>query len=155
MSKAEVVAPLCCLDCLKPYSNFPLDSTLPNEQWRMIHDGDGGVLCANCMVARAAKLPGAVALRMRIEFSPTARSRVPREDRMNDQAKDIDIETVVTCLEDDAARLLDENPDDEIAHNMQEAAALIHDLQRQIAKMKARPDPLGEALNSGDGAYRP
>ncbi len=58
-----------CLDCGKPYSEFPLDSTLPDEQWRMIHNSEGGILCANCMVARAAKLPGTIAVRMRIEFA--------------------------------------------------------------------------------------
>ena len=58
-----------CLDCGKPYSDFPLDATLPDEQWRMIHDSEGGLLCANCMVARLAKLPGAIAVRMRLEFA--------------------------------------------------------------------------------------
>ena len=58
-----------CLDCGKPYSDFPLDTVLPDEQWRMIHDSEGGLLCANCMVARLAKLPGAVAVRMRLEFA--------------------------------------------------------------------------------------
>lgn len=53
---------------------------------------------------------------------------------MSNQSDNLnDIETVLTCLEDDAARLLDVNPNDEIAHNMQQAAALIDDLQRQIA----------------------
>ncbi len=61
--------PLACLDCGKVYRDFPLDATLPDEQWRMIHDSEGGILCANCMVARAAKLPGAVAVRMQIEFA--------------------------------------------------------------------------------------
>lgn len=61
--------PLACLDCGKPYRDFPLDSTLSAEQWRLIHDSEGGVLCANCMVARAAKLPGVVAVRMQIEFA--------------------------------------------------------------------------------------
>lgn len=61
--------PLACLDCGTPYQSFPLDSTLPNDQWRMIHDSEGGILCANCMVERASKLPGAVAIRMQIEFA--------------------------------------------------------------------------------------
>lgn len=61
--------PLACLDCGLLYRNFALDATLPDDQWRMIHDSDGGILCANCIIERAVKLPGAVAIRMRIEFS--------------------------------------------------------------------------------------
>lgn len=60
---------LKCLDCRKPYKSFGLDMTLPDDQWRMIHDSEGGLLCANCMVARASKLKGAVAVRAKIEFA--------------------------------------------------------------------------------------
>lgn len=60
---------LGCLDCGKPYRSFLLDATLPHDQWRLIHHSDGGVLCANCIVARAARLSGAMAVRMRIEFA--------------------------------------------------------------------------------------
>jgi hypothetical protein len=60
--------PLSCMDCGLPYSMFSVDSTLPDEQWRMIHDSEGGLLCAQCMVERASKLPGVVAVRMRIDF---------------------------------------------------------------------------------------
>jgi hypothetical protein len=35
----------------------------------MIHNSEGGLLCANCMVERASHLPGAVAVRMQIEFA--------------------------------------------------------------------------------------
>ena len=62
---------LACMDCGKPYADFPLDATLPDEQWLMIHDSHGGVLCANCMVARAAKIPGAIAVRMFIDRAAT------------------------------------------------------------------------------------
>jgi hypothetical protein len=58
---------LGCMDCGKPYSTFPLDMTIPDGQWREIHETDGGVLCANCMVARLAKLPGAIAVRAYLE----------------------------------------------------------------------------------------
>lgn len=63
---------LSCMDCGVPYADIPLDATLSDEQWRMIHDSEGGILCASCMVARAAKFPGAVAVRMRIEFNEQA-----------------------------------------------------------------------------------
>jgi len=57
-----------CMDCHKPYKLFELDTTLPDEQWLMIHPSDGGVLCANCIVARASKLHGAIAIRAYIDF---------------------------------------------------------------------------------------
>lgn len=59
--------PACCADCAKPYSDFPLDATLPHDQWERIMGSPNGLLCANCMVARASKLPGAVAVRMTID----------------------------------------------------------------------------------------
>lgn len=40
-----------------------------------------------------------------------------------------EIESVIACLGDDAAKLLDANPDDEIAANMVHAAALLGQLQ--------------------------
>lgn len=58
-----------CDDCNLPYRAFPLDLTLPHDQWALIHperDG-GGVLCAFCIVQRASKLPGAIAVRATIE----------------------------------------------------------------------------------------
>jgi hypothetical protein len=63
-----------CMDCVAVYADFPLDTTLPDEQWRMIHDRDGGLLCASCIVKRGAKLPGVIALRARFEFAGEAGS---------------------------------------------------------------------------------
>ena len=63
---------LKCEDCSLPYKDFPLDTTIPNGQWLDIHperDG-GGILCANCMIKRASKLPGIIAARMVFEFKP-------------------------------------------------------------------------------------
>lgn len=51
-----------CLDCGKPYADFSLDLLLPRWQWLQIHPADSGVLCANCIVDRASKLAGAVAV---------------------------------------------------------------------------------------------
>jgi hypothetical protein len=56
-----------CLDCHLPYTDFPLDLTLPDEQWLLIHPDGGGVLCANCIVRRASQLPNVVAVRAYIE----------------------------------------------------------------------------------------
>lgn len=58
-----------CMDCGALYRDFPLDTTLPDEQWRQIHPNDGGVLCASCMVKRGAMLPRVIALRARFEFA--------------------------------------------------------------------------------------
>ena len=58
----------CCKDCDLPYIEFGLDTTLTNEQWLMIHpEGEGGLLCANCIARRAEKLDGAIAIRAIIE----------------------------------------------------------------------------------------
>lgn len=64
-----------CLDCDKPYEDFGLDMTLPDHQWLMIRPEKDGLLCANCIVKRASKLPKAIAVRavidMPVEFLRT------------------------------------------------------------------------------------
>jgi hypothetical protein len=58
-----------CLDCGMPYRDFPLDTTLPDDQWLMIHpEGENGLLCASCMVRRASRLTGIIAVRARFDF---------------------------------------------------------------------------------------
>jgi hypothetical protein len=49
---------VCCKDCGMPYGGDNwLDTVLSNKQWLLIHpDGEGGILCANCIIKRAAKL---------------------------------------------------------------------------------------------------
>lgn len=64
-----------CLDCGLPYEDFPLDLLLPRAQWLEIHPDDGGLLCAQCMVKRASKVPGATCVHAVIEIAPRA---VPR-----------------------------------------------------------------------------
>lgn len=71
---------LKCMDCPTAYRDFPLDCTLPDEQWAMIHDSEGGVLCAACMVRRIRKrVPGAVAVRMTIDISPASHTPAAKE----------------------------------------------------------------------------
>lgn len=54
-----VAGPAACLDCGLPYADFPLDLNLPRAQWLAIHpEGENGLLCAACIVRRAAKIPG-------------------------------------------------------------------------------------------------
>lgn len=60
-----------CLDCDLPEGDggFQLDMVLTREQWLLIHPDDGGVLCANCIVKRAAELPGVINVSARITFA--------------------------------------------------------------------------------------
>lgn len=60
-----------CLDCGLPYEEFGLDTTLPNGQWLLIHpEGHDGLLCANCIVKRAAKIPQVIAVRAVLDIQP-------------------------------------------------------------------------------------
>lgn len=61
---------LKCMDCGLPYEDFPLDVMLPRGQWLLIHSNDDGVLCAQCMVKRISKIPGATACHMVVEIAP-------------------------------------------------------------------------------------
>lgn len=65
--KADV---LCCMDCPKPYSEFGLDLHVPRAQWLAINPNEGGVLCAQCIVNRLAKLPGVTVVHAIAEISP-------------------------------------------------------------------------------------
>ncbi len=46
--EANVITGARCMDCGLSYP-FPLDCTLPHDQWKQIAPDDG-LLCANCMV---------------------------------------------------------------------------------------------------------
>ena len=61
--------PCVCDDCGKPYEEFGLDTTLSNNQWHEITVDGVSLLCANCIVKRAAYLPGAIAARLVIEIA--------------------------------------------------------------------------------------
>ncbi len=57
-----------CEDCDLPYKEFGLDTTLPNEQWLLIHPEEStDLLCANCIARRAEKIAGTIAIRATIE----------------------------------------------------------------------------------------
>lgn len=63
-----------CRDCGLPYEAFPLDVNLPRSQWMEIHpEGEGGLLCAQCIVERAAKVPGCTVVHAVLEIAPVAR----------------------------------------------------------------------------------
>lgn len=59
-----------CLDCGLPYEEFPMDMLLPRAQWLEIHPSEHGLLCAACIVKRAAKVSGATVVHAVIERSP-------------------------------------------------------------------------------------
>ncbi len=56
-----------CADCGLPYADFGIDTTLPNLQWKELTPDGAGLLCANCICKRAAKMPNVLAARMVIE----------------------------------------------------------------------------------------
>lgn len=61
-----------CKDCKLDYEKFGIDTTLTNSQWLMIHpEGEGGILCANCIVKRASYLKGIIAARLYLEIVDT------------------------------------------------------------------------------------
>lgn len=62
-----------CLDCGLDYDDFGMDLLLPRHQWLEIHPDEGGLLCALCIVRRASKLTGAVAMHGVIGIVPTRR----------------------------------------------------------------------------------
>lgn len=65
----EVADDVRCSDCGLPYVEFPLDVSLPDEQWTAIHpEGSGGVLCAQCIAHRASRIVGSTLLLMSIQF---------------------------------------------------------------------------------------
>ena len=59
-----------CMDCLADYNQTcPLDIVLSKEQWLMINSDDGGLLCGNCILRRAAKLPHVINVQAIITFA--------------------------------------------------------------------------------------
>lgn len=68
---APLLASAKCLDCGLLYDELmALDLVLPRVQWLELHPDDGGVLCANCIIRRASKLPGALSVSAVIVFCP-------------------------------------------------------------------------------------
>lgn len=61
-----------CEDCGLKYENFGLDTVLSDEQWAMIcpgPDGEGVLLCSNCIIKRASFLPGIIVGKMVLRFA--------------------------------------------------------------------------------------
>jgi hypothetical protein len=66
----QPASPAACLDCGLDYSEFAMDVLLPRSQWLDIHPDEHGLLCARCIVKRAAKMPGAISLQAVIAYAP-------------------------------------------------------------------------------------
>jgi hypothetical protein len=62
-----------CMDCGLPYSEFPLDVILPRPQWLEIHPDEHGLLCAHCIVKRAALVPGVICVHAILQIAPHRR----------------------------------------------------------------------------------
>lgn len=59
-----------CYDCGKPYGGEGwIDTVLPDEQWNIIFPEKYGLLCANCIIQRAAKMEDIVIAKMTLIFS--------------------------------------------------------------------------------------
>ncbi|MGX8701535.1 hypothetical protein [Caproiciproducens sp.] len=57
-----------CYDCGMPYGGTNwVDLTLPNDQWDLVFPEHEGLLCANCIVKRAAKL-GAISIEAKLKL---------------------------------------------------------------------------------------
>jgi hypothetical protein len=59
------------------YETQHLDFTLSAEQWKLIHPEVGGVLCATCIVRRAAKIPHVITMMGRIVFAADYKGEGP------------------------------------------------------------------------------
>lgn len=62
--------PATCLDCGLPYYEFGADTVLQRSQWLLIHPAEDGLLCANCIIQRASKIPGFISGVLVLEFAP-------------------------------------------------------------------------------------
>lgn len=73
--EALMAARAACLDCGLPYSEFPLDVVLPRAQWLEIHPDENGLICAQCIVKRAAKVRGVTCVHAILEIAPHGNPR--------------------------------------------------------------------------------
>lgn len=64
------MATITCLDCGGDYpALMALSLLIPRSQWLLIHPDDNGVLCANCILSRAARLPNVINVTGLITFA--------------------------------------------------------------------------------------
>lgn len=63
----ETVDNTDCIDC--NIKILPISFNLSREQWLLIHPSDGGILCPNCIIKRASKLPNVINITGKITFA--------------------------------------------------------------------------------------
>lgn len=97
----EMVAKAVCLDCGLPYADFPLDVILPRPQWLEIHPDESGLLCASCIVKRAAKVPGVTCVHAILEIAPARAAAAPAFPPTN-ICKAHGIDWCEVCMTDEA-----------------------------------------------------
>ncbi len=59
---------LTCIDCDRLYKDFGLDVVLSDDQWKLIHPDEKGVICAQCIINRASKIKDVVTVNLTLEF---------------------------------------------------------------------------------------
>lgn len=57
-----------CMDCGKDYKDFGLDVYMNDFDWSKINPNKNGLLCANCIIKRAAKLAGVIVIKMELDY---------------------------------------------------------------------------------------
>lgn len=58
-----------CMDCGMRREDIPADVVMSREQWLTIHPKEVGILCAGCIVRRAARIRGAVRCHLVVEIA--------------------------------------------------------------------------------------
>ena len=66
-----------CMDCHKDYSEFGLDTVMPDDQWALINPDINGLLCAQCIVNRASRVYGVIVVQLTLKESPETKTVNP------------------------------------------------------------------------------
>lgn len=76
-----------CMNCGRERDTWPLDVVVPDDQWRQLtgRDDGRGILCLDCMLARAARLPGVTMAKL--TFAAKYESRRERREREREELK--------------------------------------------------------------------
>jgi len=127
----EETAQVKCLYCGQDYSKQPLDVVLSKEQWLLLNPDDGGVLCAACIVKRAAELPHVINLSARITFADEFDSPVPQPAGTPQPLASMDMDDLMDLAEQHGWRYPSKNETEE------EYRAVL------ISKLPAAPPPTG------------
>lgn len=70
MTEQLVLFPTGCYDCGLPYKEFGLDVILPRSQWLVVCPEENALLCAQCIINRASKIPSISVVHATLEVLP-------------------------------------------------------------------------------------